>query len=488
MFIQLPSFFLMILGFTLTAAASCHAAALDLSTGPSTSLNLIEGFPDNYNVDGNLNEWSMPPSIILDRKNQVIGKEPIKDNNDYPATLWVSINTRGLLIAGKVQDSSVLFPKNDREILNSDHFEVWISFVKADMPPLGFKNQFGMKEITASDTQWNTWFSLQTKRRKILDRVFTRQFMISSLGIEEAYWKQAAAVSFSDQTDPEKPVERTYGEIFSHRKTLPEAKAVYKINPKGYTFESFIPADEFPASHEYPISHMKLLIDGIDCDQNNPRAARFMSSSLKREFGKPDTFNKMLLKNPLKYPSAYSLMGSTIHWGPSYFYFPGGKAQSIYAFVNRALGYQYEPEAASPEILTMNLNQKPVIVNQDLELYLIPYDIDTEIGRLIYKLAAMKDQKIISSYEFRGRYAYLYIGPEDPSFIKPAIIYKRNNLVHILFQADEARTTLGTGQGGADPAVVFRTESLPRRLRHKSRRASSAIRRHGEAVQKFSII
>ena len=261
MLIRLRPWILMIAGLLLTVMVSFNAMTLDPSMEPAPSLKLIEDHPHKYTVDGNLNEWNMPPSIILDKKNQVIGKERIKDYSDYRATVWVSIDNQGLLIAGTVQDSSVLFPENDKDLLHSDHF-----------------------------------------------------------------------------------------------------------------------------------------------------------------------------------------------------YFPGNTIQTVFAFTNRALGYQYEPEEPSPAVVKMEFSQNPIMVYKDIELYLMPWEVLSD--RIIYNLITVKNHAIISSYEFHGRYPYFSINPANPSFPKPKIIYRQANLVHLLFIADGARTILGTGQGGADPAKIFEIVEL----------------------------
>ena len=162
--------------------------------------------PTGFQLDGLVSEWrSAAPFAQLGPTSQVAGKLRSGGAADFSGTAWLVFAPEGIVLAADITDDVQAMPASAAEVVQKDHAELWVSFPAAEMPDLGY-SQFYQGEIEVPDATWcdandgigspatcKAWVGRQAKRRSTLPRLFTRQFLISTAGVEEAYFAQVAA-------------------------------------------------------------------------------------------------------------------------------------------------------------------------------------------------------------------------------------------------------------------------------------------------------
>ncbi|HLL52897.1 MAG TPA: hypothetical protein VK447_05080 [Myxococcaceae bacterium] len=394
-------------------------------SGWAGPITLLERLPEKLAIDGELSEWTQPPSVALGAGDEVAGPEKVGSPRDLSARLWLSLTTEGLVVAGELTDDVLLFPEKDR-LVNADHVEVWLAFPEAKMPPLGFANQFGDQEVpdaAACDAMGEgetretckEWLAVQKKRRGKLERFFTRQYSISPQGLREL-WATSGG-------KPEAPVKACCSAA---------SAAVVKKAEKGWRFEARIALEDLPATAQFPLRDVKVMVDLVDADAGIQKLETFLSSSAKRKLGRPETFNAVTLASPLRFESEPPLLEAFLKdvVQGNYFYVPGRPVAAVYGFENTPVGYQYVPSEPSPSVRRYALGKlEQVAALGDVKVYRGPSVEGT-------RLWSFKDGKQVAHYPAEGE---LRATAERP----PGL--------HLLYTWTHTMNPLGAGACGACP-------------------------------------
>lgn len=417
----------------------------------TNALEIMETLPKNAIIDGELTEWIMPPTLLMNYANQVAGKNKIQDDNDFSANIWIAFSAKGLVVAGDVSDDLVLFPQDDSSLLSSDHVEIWLSFPEAEMPPLGYVNQ--LERVDVKDKEWCNsqqedrrnacfeWVVAQQTRRRILKRLFTNQYAASSLGVKELYLSEAHSGT-------------KYEFPFTSERCCKSAKTAFVKTERGYRFELFIPDKLLPAVSTNPLASFRLLVDINDNDESYKGMESFVSSSDKRQFGKPDTFNEIALKQPIPYASTSPVFASILKGAMNLFYFPSDDISEIYGLQNIAVGYQYFPEQESPEVVPLKIKLSESLAScGDAKLYSVPFKVE-EFGGAVEQLVSLKGNQLIQTHELQG-------GCKYSDFADREIIVKDYKpCVRAALLCKGIRSITGSGECGACPTIYFEVVSL----------------------------
>lgn len=383
----------------------------------ASSFRLSEGLPAGFAVDGKLDEWKQPPTLVLGAANQVAGKSKVTSPEDLSAKVWLAVGPEGLAVAGEVRDERVLLPEKPTDI-NADHVEVWLALPQPKLPPLAFVNQFGDQEVpTADDCKGvseqdpeacRKWWKAQTEHRKKLVQAFTVQYGLMPSGVTRFDGTPAAGT------------------------------ARYEPMPGGYRFEALIPVGDFPRTAQAPLRDVRVLVDLVDNDEGRKGQETFLSSSARRRFGDASTFHAVTLATPLRFGPWPELLEKVLaSEGASYQ--PGPDVSGMQLWVNPARGYQYVPEEESPRVVEVSLKPKPVAKLGDVELVRVETDLDSagDPGAL---LVSRRGQAVLGTQA---------IGPAQ------LFTVARPPGLHILRVYDGVSGFLGTGMCGACPSIGF---------------------------------
>jgi hypothetical protein len=406
----------------------------------SASVSLIEGLPPKLVIDGDLGEWTGPPSLTLGAADQVAGPSKPSSPADLAARVWIAIDADGVAIAGEVTDDKVLFG-TAKTMVNADHLELWLAFPAAPLPPLGFANQFGETELhRESDCNGEIdhpdackqWFAKQTRRRATLGRIFVRQYLLGGTGLSETWASMLAGKHAAD------PV----------RACCASSSGLVKQVPGGWRFEARIGLADLPASAKIPLKDVKLMVDLVDADVGTDKLETFLSSSPTRKFGEPDTFNAVTLAKPLAWESSPPVLGMIAAKYPGTFFQPGRPVPSAWLFANVAVGYQYTPEQQSPSIVPIPLGTLKVVGRVgDVDVIAGPSPDGPELtddGKPFWIAARLP----AALWTFRGGapMAHWVIG--DGTLAGMA---NRGDSLHLLVTTEGTLSRLGTGTCGACP-------------------------------------
>ncbi|HEX8703489.1 MAG TPA: hypothetical protein VF815_31930 [Myxococcaceae bacterium] len=390
-------------------------------------LQLHEGLPTGFKVDGKLDEWKLPASVTLGAANQVAGKATVTSPQDLSAQLWVAIGPEGLAVAGEVRDDQVhLSTKLDQ--VNHDHVELWLALPQPEMPPIAFVNQFGEQRVPTlaacennegiadgTPEDCRTWWKAQTENRKKLVRPFTVQYGLMS------------------------------GSLVRFDQKAPVGSVHYVPMAGGYRFEALIPPAAFPRSAEAPLRTLRVLVDLVDSDEGKGKLETFLSSAKGRRFGDPSTFHAVTLSKPLRFGAWPELLERALKANASSSYQPAPDTQTLEVWVNPAAGYQYAPREPSPLAAKLDMSKEvPVAKLGDVELVAVPYEVNWTGG---------EDLWLISR---RGK-TLLDAARAGTSTIRTV---QRPPGLYLLLVHEGYQSALGTGACGACPMLSFQLVTM----------------------------
>ncbi|HKV10571.1 MAG TPA: ankyrin repeat domain-containing protein, partial [Thermoanaerobaculia bacterium] len=394
---------------------------------------------------GRVGEWTgLPPSVALGRGDQVAGGSKVRNEADFGTRVWLAFGEEGLVVAGEVRDDAVLWPAGPGDLLASDHVEVWLAFPGVGMPDLGFGSQWGWTDLPglkacaeadfiSEDTvleECEQWVGWQLERRRVLPRLFVRQFLIAPDQVTEAFWHEALSILGEDDVPPETKACC--------------AGAVSRFQPAagGYTFEALLPPGLWPATRQMPIQEVRLQIDFVDNDAGHEKQETFLSSSRERKFGRPETLNRARLAAPLAVESDPPLAASLLAGPGSRFVVPGRTVTRLYSLKNFSVGYQRQPEVPSPALLQADLPREPAAQWGDVAVYLTLADWSDLSGEPTYRLLSFRGRELRGSVPLAGECfeTYLLAEPEARA---------TDGTRGFFFVCHGSRHPLGSGMAGA---------------------------------------
>lgn len=412
-------------------------------------LRVIEPPPRGATIDGRLTEWTMPPSVVIGPSSQVAGKSKVKDEKDFSARVWVALAEEGMLVAGDVRDDQFLPATSDAYALNSDHVEVWLAFPEAKMPPIGFGRQGKIVEIRTLDdcapylgtppsdsdsdvTGCYEWYLKQQERRRLLKRLFIRQYFIAPGGLSEKYFDQVR-----ENRSLVLPEEVSGGMHIRNTR--------FVTRHDGCVFEALIPTTAFPASAASTIESFRLLIDFVDNDHGHDCQESFLSSSGQRRFGAPNTYNVIRLRNPMRYESKPPIMERFLKESPYLFYLPDRPVGRIFGFANLIEAYQMEPNGPSPSVISCAISREPIIRLGDVNLFYEPHHINST--GFVRRILSFLEDRFVDQFQL----------DHDQMLSKlEKIITRRHTSGYILVLFHRGRySASGTGPCGACDAVYY---------------------------------
>lgn len=332
--------------------------------------------PAGAAVNADLAEWSGPPTLILGPTGQVAGSRRVRDEADFSARVWLALGPDGLWLAADVRDDAVLLPRTAAEVVTADHLELWVALPAPAFPPVAFANQFDVLQtpVACKDRENAVedrpaclrWHEAQLAHRERLSRLFVRQYLLSPLGVTEAY---ASAVP---ELAPLLPA------------CCAAARVAVKQGPGGWRLEAWLPLEALPATGRARLDELELLVDAADADRGRGKLEAFLTSTPGRRFGERETFQPALAAAPVplagdapqpeaRFRAEARLEGRSdapVSWAV----LPAPHLAEALVFENVHHGYQYSPEAPSPEVTRVPLASRTLGRAGDLTL------VETAIG------------------------------------------------------------------------------------------------------------
>jgi len=330
--------------------------------------------PAGAAVNADLAEWVGPPTFTLGPSGQVAGSRKIRDEADFSARVWLALGPDGLWLAADVRDDAVHFPKTAAEVVTADHLELWVALPAPAFPPVAFANQFDVLETPAACKDRENavedrpaclrWHEAQLALRDRLSRLFVRQYLLSPLGVTEAW---ASAIPELGSVSPA---------------CCSAAKVAVKQAPGGWRLEAWLPLELLPATGRARLDELAVLVDAADADKGRGKLEAFVTSTPGRRFGERETFQPALAAAPVALagdapqPEARfrqegrgDARGDARADAPvSWAVFPAAHLGEALVFENVHHGYQYSPEAPSPEVTRVPLASRTLGRAGDLTL------------------------------------------------------------------------------------------------------------------------
>jgi len=260
--------------------------------------------------------------------------------------VWFTTSDRGLVVTGAVDGPAPAFAPAGADVatlLAADHVEVWLAGPNdAQLPPLGWGNQFGEQGPDACDERdvCRAWADRQRPHRAAVAKQLVRQWVASGGAAVEAYATPARGALL----DP--------FAAFAPRGGV-RMKAVAAAGARGWTFQVEVPWTALPPLDVLEVAELRVLVDVFARAPAGARQGAFASTSAARRWGVPATFNRVRLARPRVYrvsPCDDPLGGADVY-GKEHraWYVPEERDfQSSFLIVNSAVGYQYEPSEPSP--------------------------------------------------------------------------------------------------------------------------------------------
>lgn len=389
-------------------------------SAPASGLVLHEGLPEHLEVDGKLDEWKDLPSFTLGAAQQVAGKSKVSSPEDLSAQVWLALGPQGLAVAGEVHDDHVQLA-TQREQINDDHVEVWLAFPQPKMPALAFANQFGEHEVATvedckdlNDTEpadCARWWKQQVERRKALRGAFVTQYGVLAHTL----------VNYGNKTE------------VGRAETTPM--------PGGYRFEALIPWSAFPRASQAPLRDLQVLVDLIDSDEGHDKLETFLSSSSRRKFGDPSTFNAVKLATPLHLGTWPELFERLFKANESASYQPDPAVQRFQVWVNSAAAYQFTPSSDSPSVVEVDLSKPGDVARLgDVEVHTVPAVV-TPVGEPKRWVISHRGQQLLDTQD-------LYSSAAQATPLSPRQLL-------LLYSQEGTLSPLGSGACGACPRLYL---------------------------------
>ncbi|NPC85401.1 hypothetical protein HPC49_45315, partial [Pyxidicoccus fallax] len=191
-----------------------------------------------------------------------------------------------------------------------------------------------------------------------------------------------------------------------------------------------------------PLAHVSLRVDVVDGDAGAANAATRLSSS--------PTFQTATLSRPLRFGAWPELLEQALKTRPGASYQPGPNVDSFEVWLNPARGYQYSPEAPSPDVVRVDLaDVKPLATLGDLELVTVPAEVNAR-GEVDRWLVSRRGRSLVDTRN---------IG-DDALRVTP-----RASGLHVLQVYSGIASRMGTGTCGECPRVSFQHFTLDARGR-----------------------
>jgi hypothetical protein len=352
------------------------ATLLLLAAAPAgdAGLRVREGLPEGFQVDGQLDEWTEPPSLIAGGDGA--GK---KDSPRTPSVrLWLAIDSGGLAVAGEVRDA--------RAPSSGDLAEVGLQLPPPTMPPLAFVDQFREHPVpTEGDcprkppkktAACEAWWRKQTALRQQLQDALVARYTLRPEGVVRS----------------------------GHPGTV--GTAHHAPFPGGYRFEARIPAAAFPRTAQAPLGELSVRVDVAEATAGGTQPVR--------------------LSKPLRFGRWPELLERALASQPGASYQPGPEADALEVWVNPARAYQYSPVAPSPAVVRVDLTQvKEVAAVGDVRLVSVPAEVNRR-GAVDHWLVSHRGQTVLDVRNIGGdtlrvapgargaRLLQVYEGPSNP--------------------------------------------------------------------------
>lgn len=329
--------------------------------------------------------YAAPPTFVL------IPRSP----RAHPGSIWLRSTENGLHIFGRIQasDENFRWPRQKSEVLTSDHVEVWLAASPdVTMPQIGWGNQFGANELASARdcakllTDINNgsaaqiaacerWYNQQILYRHFLRRLFVRQWLIAGAdptgqphffedfastawaGLSSSFFSEDLPVALQPKSDDGFSAE-TGAEDRLETGHDAAGNAIQSAQRVGYHFHVFIPYSAFPPAQQLKLADLYLMVDVFSAAPAERKMGDYSSTSVVREWGKPETFNHLQLAAPRTFsitpcqdkPEQQDLYDKSY---AAWFWptMPGKDAElrSTFALMNPAQGYLYEPGSVSPQ-------------------------------------------------------------------------------------------------------------------------------------------
>ncbi|MDG4550467.1 MAG: hypothetical protein P9F19_14065 [Candidatus Contendobacter sp.] len=222
--------------------------------GPVTPVlaHAVSPIPTSFVLDGSIQEWiKKPPTLSLIPKG--IGARP--------GRIWLAQASKGLVIAGNVDGAPPKFAKSPEDMPNGDHVEIWIAIAdRVVLPPIGtYSSLYGIEELHGpadcangyDEEGCKIWFASQEAHRRLLPRLFVRQ------------WQLAPGVAVETYAQPAlERMRKEEHEIYQYLspKGLPEIRFAAR-SAKGYSFEALIPWEALPPSDCLNLDELRVMVD-----------------------------------------------------------------------------------------------------------------------------------------------------------------------------------------------------------------------------------
>lgn len=301
--------------------------------------------------------------------------------------VWVRSGWDGICIEGRVYGPAPEWAAKPSALLRKDHVEVWLATAPhVTVPLIGWGNQFGEAKLKSASVceekadsfpgvgnvdkaRCREWYAKQIPYRALLRRLFVRQWAIAgekseqvsgptSAHVEEEFASQAWRDLGLQYFQPDLPVKLKPRQFDGVEAFAGKAK-------QGYGFAVFIPYSAFPPMPHLVPRDLWLMVDVFSPARPGMKTGPYSTTSARRVWGDPATFNHIRLERPLDYalsPCRDALAERNLYGDklPGWF-FPvepkSAKDSPVvigkdFVLANPAHGYLYQPGGMSPEVVT----------------------------------------------------------------------------------------------------------------------------------------
>jgi hypothetical protein len=317
----------------------------------------------------------------------------------HSGKVWVRSGDDGLHVYVNVQTPGAEphWPFEKANMLASDHVEIWLSTsTKVEMPPIGYGNQFGpitMKsadDCTALENEQGPgtprspkvdecvhWFNNQVQYRKLLERLFTRQWLAADtryVGAIHSFFEDFASSAWAnlnaaffrnelpEALEPKiaKEMKAEFQEDIEQLPPNPTAEQQQKKPALlGYRLHFLIPWSAFPPANQFDLRDLWLMVDVFSAAPDGKKMGPYSTTAAGRVWGSPASFNHMVLAAPRKHMlSECNIPGSErdvygdkhTAWFTPMAGKPPFVANDDFSLQNVAEGYFYDPAGVSPTV------------------------------------------------------------------------------------------------------------------------------------------